>query len=68
MTRTTFAEYELRTMSAENLDFFLGLAKAGETLAAGITPDQYCGFIYSERIRRHSAECSDLECGFNPFN
>lgn len=68
MTSITFAERELRTMSTEQLDFFLGLAKAGETLALGITPNQYRGFIYSELIRRHSAECSDLECGFNPFN
>ena len=67
MTSTTFAEYELRTMSIEELKLRLFFANAGETMASGIDAHQYRGFIYAELIRRHSAECSDLDCGFNPF-
>lgn len=67
MTNITFAEYEIRTMPTEVLKHRLELAKDGVAFSIGIAPHQYVGFIYGELIRRHSAECQDLECGFNPL-
>ena len=32
------------------------------------TPFELRAAIWQERIRRHSLECQDLECGFNPYS
>lgn len=62
-TTTSFAE-ELKSVSNTELDNMLKWAD----LSLDPSPIELRGLIYGERIRRHAEECSDLECGFNPFS
>ena len=66
-TTLSYAEFDVRNMSIEELKLRLMFAKGGEGYSVVPNPHQLMGLIYAELIRRHSAECSDLDYGFNPF-
>ena len=63
MANTTFAEH-LAQLSAEELSSILEDAWA----SLDPTPFELQTLVWQERIRRHSLECQDLECGFSPFS
>jgi len=63
MDYTTLAE-ELTQLPPEELSSML----ADADYALDPTPFELRTAIWQERIRRHSLECQDLECGFNPYS
>ena len=63
ITTTSFAE-ELKSVSNTELGNMLKWAD----LSLDPSPAELRALVWQERIRRHSLECQDLECGFNPFS
>jgi hypothetical protein len=63
MNGMTFAEYELRTLSEDQLRIKLVIAES-------ITdnPSQLKWLVYAELSRRHASVCNEVDCDFRPWD